>query len=231
MDLRRDELATNLAEVRQRIRQAAESADRDPADVTLVVVTKTWPAGDVRLLAELGVRHVGENRDQEAAPKAAELTDLALTWHFIGQLQTNKARSVATYADVVESVDRVKLVHALDAAAGRASRHLDVLAQVVLDVQPGRGGATVSDVDAVAEAIASAEWLKLRGVMAVAPLDVDPIPAFQEVRRIADHVAATYPEARVMSAGMSGDLEAAVACGATHVRVGSAVLGHRPPVR
>ncbi len=121
--------------------------------MTLVVVTKTWPASDVRLLAELGVKDVGENRDQEAAPKAAELADLDLAWHFIGQLQTNKARSVARYADVVESIDRVRLVNALDRAAEQAGRRLSALAQVVFDDQPGRGGASGTELAELVSAI------------------------------------------------------------------------------
>ncbi|MFZ0324657.1 MAG: YggS family pyridoxal phosphate-dependent enzyme [Actinomycetes bacterium] len=229
-ELRRRELSENLAEVRSRIAAAASSVGRSVDSVTLVVVTKTWPASDVRLLAELGVTEVGENRDQEAAPKAAELADLGLTWHFIGQLQTNKARSVATYAHVVESVDRLRLVSALDAAAEHAGRQLQCLVQVGLDPVPGRGGASGEDIARVADAVAASSWLSLAGVMAVAPLDADPDPAFARLQAVAADLRDRHPQAGVVSAGMSHDLESAVAHGATHVRVGTAVLGPRSSV-
>ncbi len=227
---RREQLAGNLQAVQSRIAAAATAASRDPAEVTLVVVTKTWPASDVRLLAELGVGHVGENRDQEAAPKAAAVADLGLQWHFIGQLQTNKVKSVAGYASVVESVDRGRLVTALDRAATEAHRTIGCLIQVGLDARPGRGGVPTDQVDELAEAIAGSASLTLDGVMGVAPLGQDPLPPFERLAGVAAELRRSHPAARTISAGMSGDLEAAVACGATHVRVGSAVLGDRPPV-
>ncbi|MFB4316257.1 YggS family pyridoxal phosphate-dependent enzyme [Actinomadura sp. 21ATH] len=224
---RRDELAANLADVRARIAAACAAAGRDPAEVTLVAVTKTFPASDVRLLAGLGVTHVAENRDQEAAPKAAETGDLTLTRHFVGQLQTNKTRSVAAYADVVESVDRPRLVTALSTAAVKAGRTLRCLVQVSLDEAEGRGGAAPADVPDLAAAIAAAEGLEPGGVMAVAPLGADPAPAFERLAGIAAALRSDHPEAGAISAGMSGDLEEAIACGATHVRVGTALLGGR----
>ncbi|MFI0349639.1 YggS family pyridoxal phosphate-dependent enzyme [Actinomadura sp. 9N407] len=224
---RRAELAANLADVRKRIASACAAAGRDPAGVTLVAVTKTFPASDVRLLAGLGITDVAENRDQEGAPKAAQLTDLPLTWHFVGQLQSNKARSVAGYADVVQSVDRPRLVTALSAAAVRAGRLLCCLVQVSLEESGGRGGVAPAEAPALADAIAGAEALVLGGVMAVAPLGADPVPAFERLAAAAAAVRGSHPAAGVVSAGMSGDLEAAIACGATHVRVGTALLGGR----
>ncbi|MEW2356597.1 YggS family pyridoxal phosphate-dependent enzyme [Spirillospora sp. NPDC029432] len=224
---RRDELAANLADVRARIAAACAAAGRDPAEVTLVAVTKTFPASDVRLLAGLGVTDVAENRDQEAAPKAAETADLPLTRHFVGQLQTNKTRSVAAYADVVESVDRPRLVTALSTAAVKAGRTLRCLVQVSLDEAEGRGGAAPADVPGLAAAIADAEGLEPGGVMAVAPLGADPAPAFERLAGIAASLRSEHPDAGAISAGMSGDLEVAIACGATHVRVGTALLGGR----
>ena len=229
-DPRRIELAANLSAVERRIDRATRSAGRDRASVTLVVITKTWPATDVRLLAELGVTHVGENRDQEAAPKAAAVAGIGLHWHFVGQLQTNKARSVASYADVVESVDRVRLASALDRAAVAAERRLSCLVQVSLDAEPGRGGARPEQVPEVAAAIASSSHCDLAGVMAVAPLGEEPVAAFTRLAAISELLRGDHPTATAISAGMSGDLEEAITCGATHVRVGSAVLGHRPPV-
>ena len=227
---RREQIAGNLQVVHARIDAAATAASRGQDEVTLVVVTKTWPASDVRLLAELGVSHIGENRDQEAAPKAAALADVAVQWHFIGQLQTNKVKSVAGYADVVESVDRERLITVLDRAASDTQRTLNCLIQVGLDRLPGRGGAPIDRVGELAEAIVGSQSLTLGGVMAVAPLAEDPFPAFERLARVSAELRRSHPGARTISAGMSGDLEAAVACGATHVRVGSAVLGQRPPV-
>lgn len=227
---RREELAANLAEVRERIDAACAAAGRAPEDVTLVAVTKTFPASDVRLLAGLGLAQVAENRDQEAAPKAADCADLDLTWHFVGQLQTNKVKSVASYAGVVQSVDRARLVRALSQAALAGGRTLRCLVQVSLDEKEGRGGAAPADVPALADQIAGAEGLELGGVMAVAPLGEEARPAFERLDRIANEVRLSHPGATIMSAGMSGDLEAAIACGATHVRVGTALLGGRSAI-
>jgi len=224
---RLEELAANLHEVRERIARAAVAAGREPWEVTLVAVTKTWPANDVRLLAELGVTDVGENRDQEAAPKHAQCRDLPVRWHFIGRLQRNKAHSVASYADVVESVDRLELVAALDRHAGAAGRRLEVLVQVALDPSPGRGGAPEGQVPRLCEAVVASEALELGGVMAVAPLGQDPEAAFAQLERVAAAVSAAHPRATVLSAGMSGDLEPAIRHGATHVRIGTALLGPR----
>jgi PLP dependent protein len=161
----------------------------------------------------------------------AACPDLPVRWHFVGQVQTNKARSVARYADWVHAVDRPRLVHALDAAAARAGRRLTCLVQVALDDDPGRGGTVAADVPELADAVAAADALDLGGVMAVAPLGADPRAAFTRLARVAEEVRAAHPQARAVSAGMSADLEEAVACGATHVRVGSALLGNRPPLR
>ncbi|HSK26244.1 MAG TPA: YggS family pyridoxal phosphate-dependent enzyme [Jiangellales bacterium] len=226
---RRDELAAGLAGVRGRIAAACALAQRPADSVTLVVVTKTFPAADVRLLASLGVHDVGENRDQEAAPKAAECDDLDLVWHFVGQLQTNKAGSVARYAHVVHSLDRVRVVDAVSRAADAAARVVTGLVQVNLDERAGRGGARPEDVPAVADRIAAAPGLRLGGVMAVAPLDAPPAPAFARLLEVAARLRADHPGATWVSAGMSADLEAAIEHGATHVRVGSAILGERPP--
>jgi pyridoxal phosphate enzyme (YggS family) len=232
---RGDELAANLATVRGRIAAACARAGRPPEGVTLTVVTKFFPPSDVRLLAALGVRHVGENRHQEAEAKAAECADLGLTWHFIGGLQSNKAAAVTAYADVVESVDRPKLLRGLSAGAHRRGRQVDVLVQVSLDggrtSGAGRAGAAPDDVTGLARAVTEAEGLRLRGVMAVAPLGRDPRAAFAELALVADQVRLVDPTATWVSAGMSNDLEAAVEAGATHVRIGSAVLGSRPSDR
>lgn len=228
---RRAELAANLSEVRDRIGAACAAAGRDPSELTLIAVTKTWPASDVRLLAGLGLADVGENRDQEAAPKAAATADLSLTWHFVGQLQTNKASHVAQYADVVHSVDRPRLVRALGAAARSAGRELTCLVQVSVDDDPERGGAPVAGVRPLAEQIEATDGLLLGGVMTVAPLGMAPAEAFATLRKCSASVRSVRPGAAIISAGMSADLEPAIESGATHLRIGTALLGaRRPPV-
>ncbi|WP_406022751.1 YggS family pyridoxal phosphate-dependent enzyme [Nocardioides sp. NBC_00850] len=230
---RADEIAAGLAETRERIAVAAKAAGRPADDVHLVVVTKFFPASDVRILAGLGVTDVGENRHQEAAAKAAECADLDLRWHYIGGLQSNKAAAVAGYADVVESVDRSSLLPRLSRGAGERGQILDVLLQVSLDPpgREGRAGADPGDVRDLAAEVETTDGLRLRGLMAVAPLGEEPEQAFVRLARIREDFLVEYPEATVLSAGMSGDLEQAVAHGATHVRVGSAVLGERPTVK
>lgn len=233
MSARGDELAANLDGVRRRIAAACADAGRDPAEVSLVVVTKFFPASDLRLLADLGVTDVGENRHQEAEDKVAECADLGLRWHFIGGLQSNKAAAVASYADVVESVDRAKLVGPLSRGAHARGHDVDVLLQVSLD-PPGAGhraGADPGELADLARLVEGAGMLRLRGLMAVAPLGEDPDAAFGRLASIREGFLAQHPGAGVLSAGMSGDLEAAITHGATHVRVGSAVLGPRPAVQ
>lgn len=245
---RADQLRINLDATRERIARAIESAGRSDR-VDLVVVTKTFPASDVHILADLGVTDVGENRDQEARAKRREVESMggaALRWHMIGRLQSNKAASVATWADVVESVDRHSLVTRLAKAAedlrqgheaGAGDAPLDVLIQVSLDEpgQPNRGGANPKDVAALAEAVHAAEpALRLAGVMAVAPhpdTGTEPAQAFARLGEVAAEIRARWPQAQVISAGMSTDLEAAVAAGATQVRIGGAILGQRPAVQ
>ncbi|HEY8472744.1 MAG TPA: YggS family pyridoxal phosphate-dependent enzyme [Natronosporangium sp.] len=232
-DPRTAQLAANLAAVRARIAAAAKAAGRDPAGVTLIAVTKTYPAADVIRLARLGVTDLGENRDQEAAPKAAEVAAAGVTvrWHFVGRLQRNKCRSVARYAELVHSVDSVRLATALGNAASHRDRPLPVLVQVSVDADPNRGGAPPDQVLRVADAIAAEPSLRLRGVMTVAPLSWPADRAFEVLADLAARLRADHPEATIVSAGMSGDLEPALAHGATHVRIGTALLGERDSLR
>jgi pyridoxal phosphate enzyme (YggS family) len=246
---RRDELAENLRLVRERIEAACRKAGRAPDEVTLIAVTKTYPAEDVALLASLGVTEVGENRDQEAAPKAAAVETMVapgepgVRWHFIGQLQRNKCKSVVAYADVVHSVDSVRLAGTLAEAARRGrDRPLDVLVQVSIDGDPSRGGAVSAigqperhpdeevDLDRVLASVAGADSLRLRGLMAVAPLGWEPERAFAALADISAACRASYPTATWLSAGMSHDVEQAIDYGSTHVRVGTALLGNRAPL-
>jgi pyridoxal phosphate enzyme (YggS family) len=230
---RRAQIAQGLARVREQIRAAATAAGRAAEQVTLVVVTKTFPASDLALLSELGVRDVGENRHPEAEHKAAALDGAGLTWHFVGQVQSNKAARIARYADVVHSIDSLRLVQRLDTGAHRAGRVVDCLIQVSLDPpegSAGRGGVSAAELAAVAEAVEAAGSLRLRGVMGVAPLGGDAASAYERLAGISATLRATHPRADLISAGMSGDFETAISAGATHVRVGSAILGQRPPL-
>ena len=224
---RAQELAERLAALEERVERACAAAGRARDEVALVAVTKFHPASDIAVLRDLGVRRFGESRDQEAQAKAAEVD--GVRWHFVGKLQSNKAASVASYASVVESCDRPKLVPALSAGAVRAERAVDVLVQVSLDGDPSRGGAPAGDVPALADAVAAAEGLRLAGLMAVAPMGEEPARAFARLAELADVLRRDHPDARELSAGMSGDLEQAVAHGSTSVRVGTALLGPRPP--
>jgi PLP dependent protein len=222
------ELAANLAAVESRVHAACDAAGRQRSDVVVVAVTKTFPDSDIRLLHDLGVSDIGESRDQEAAPKAAACADLPLTWHFVGRLQTNKARSVSSYAQVVHSVDRGRLVTALNAGAAAGGRVLDVFVQVSLDGDTARGGVLESELARLVDTVSRAPRLRLRGLMAIAPLAEHPAAAFGRLAELAERTRADHPEARWLSAGMSGDLEAAIEAGATHVRVGTGILGSRP---
>jgi hypothetical protein len=231
---RRAEIADRLARLRDRIAAACAVADRDPSGITLVAVTKTYPAADVGHLAALGVRDIGENRDQEAAPKAAACAaaGIDVRWHYVGQLQRNKARSVAGYATAVHSVDRPPLVDALGRARSADERGpLDVFIQLSIDGDVTRGGALAADVPALADAVAAQPALRLLGLMAVAPLGMRPPDAFGRLAAVSAQLRTSHPTATALSAGMSEDLEPAIEYGATHVRVGSALLGMRAKLR
>jgi len=218
-----------LASVRSDIADAARAAGRSADEVTLVVVTKYHPTSLVRELASLGVTNVGENRHQEAQAKAAELAELGLTWHFVGQLQSKKARQVRRYADVVQSLDRESVVDAFAPTESEPDpRIVDGFVQVNLTDDPGRGGVQPDDVEAMVERVLGTGTIRLRGVMAVAPLDEEPRRAFARLREISARVVSLAPDATDVSAGMSGDFAEAIAEGATHLRIGTAITGNRP---
>jgi PLP dependent protein len=236
-EARREQLAAALKAVRARVDDAAKAAGRDPATVKLVAVTKTFPASDAALLAELGMPDLGENREQEGAAKAEEVARLSpgaqVRWHLIGRLQRNKARSAVRWADEIQSVDSVRLAEALGDAVARAwethDRHgpLDVLVQASIDGDPNRGGCPLDDLPRLADTVARSGELTLRGLMAIAPLSMTPDEAFERLANAAGRLRIDHPHATELSAGMSGDLEQAVRHGSTCVRVGTALLGAR----
>lgn len=225
---RRDDLHVNLAAVEARIAAACATAGRSRDEITLIVVTKTYPRSDAELLRSLGVTDVGENRHPEAAEKVVD----GVRMHFIGGLQTNKARAVAQYADVVHSVDRSSVVGALSRGAVAASREVGCLVQVDFGAgSTGRSGCQPAEVHVLADQVADAPGLRLDGVMTVAPLGVDPTPVFVALTALSAEIRRDHPAAKTVSAGMSDDFDAAVKSGATHLRVGRLVLGERDSLR
>ncbi|QEO09977.1 YggS family pyridoxal phosphate-dependent enzyme [Protaetiibacter larvae] len=218
-------LAERLAAVDSGIADAARAAGRDPAELTRIVVTKFHPAALVRELAALGVHELGENRHQEAQAKAAETADLDIRWHFVGQLQSNKARAVRRYAHAIHSLDRTSLVDALRDAEAPA---IEGFLEIDLSGEPGRGGVAPDAAPALAERVLATEGLRLVGVMGVAPLGAEPRPAFARLRAVSERIRELAPDADRISAGMSGDFREAILEGATHLRIGTAITGKRP---
>jgi len=222
MTSRYDEIASNLNGVHEQIKNAAHSSGRKLDEITLIAVTKTFPASDVHILASLDIHHYGENRDSEGAPKAAAVPG---TWHFQGQIQSNKLKSIASWANVIHSLDELRHIQTLDKVA---IHRIGVFLQVSLDGAEGRGGALASDLSSLADAVLASAHLDLMGLMAVAPLDVSSDQVFEKLATIHASFKSSYPQAIHLSAGMSNDFESAITHGATHIRVGSSILGSRP---
>jgi pyridoxal phosphate enzyme (YggS family) len=232
MSNRLADIQSNLEKINLRIAAACASSKRNISEITLIAVTKTYPAPDVDLLKQLGIENVGENKDQEAAGKISQVKE-KFSWHFIGQLQSNKAKSVVTYAELIHSVDRLSLAKELQKSASAIAKKQKVLIQVDLDQSgpdPSRGGVWPADLAALAQFISQSENLELAGLMSVAPLGENPSEAFQRLAQIRSDFLKNYPKAVILSAGMSDDLEAAIEHGATHLRIGSALLGERPKI-
>ena len=222
MSDRKAEIARNLQEVKERIIGAAKSVNRDPNEIELIVVTKTFPISDIEILRELGETNFGENRDQEAGPKAEIIS---ATWHFQGQIQSNKIKSICQWADVIHSISSEKEILKF----AQSERKHQLFLQVSLDGQVGRGGANPADLAQLADLVNESNNLELLGLMAVAPLGVEPMKAFADLAQINQGFAGQFPNSKFLSAGMSGDFEAAIKNGATHIRVGSSILGSRSP--
>ena len=232
MSNRLADIQSNLEKINSRIAQACSRSKRNISEITLIAVTKTYPASDVDLLKQLGIENVGENKDQEASGKISQVKE-KFSWHFIGQLQSNKAKSVVTYAELVHSVDRLSLAKELQKSASAIAKKQKVLIQVDLDQSgpdPSRGGVWPADLAALAQFMSQSENLELTGLMSVAPLGENPSKAFERLAQIRSDFLKNYPNAVILSAGMSEDLEAAIEHGATHLRIGSALLGERPKI-
>ena len=222
MSVRKAEIARNLQEVKERIIGAAKSVNRDPNEIELIVVTKTFPISDIEILRDLGETNFGENRDQEAGPKAEIIS---ATWHFQGQIQSNKIKSICQWADVIHSISSEKEILKF----AQSERKHQLFLQVSLDGQVGRGGASPAELAQLADLVNESNNLELLGLMAVAPLGVEPMKAFADLAQINQGFAGQFPNSKFLSAGMSGDFEAAIKYGATHIRVGSSILGSRSP--
>lgn len=216
--------ASRLSELQNRIDAAASSAGRDPSEITSIVVSKFHPAEVVRALYDCGVRDFGENRHQEAEQKALETEDLDINWHFVGQLQSKKARAATRYAKTIHSLDRASVVTALS----KIDFVIDGFIQVNMTADFDRGGVEPVDLEAMVEQVLATPSIKLRGVMAVAPLDEDPLKAFERLAGYSERVTKLEPRASSISAGMTHDFEQAIQFGATHLRIGSAITGERP---
>lgn len=232
-DSRSAEIAANVSQAREEIATACMNSGRSPDEVTIVAITKKFPAADVCRLTEQGITDIGENREQEATPKSSEVKnkDIDVRWHFVGQLQRNKCKAVARFADVVQSVDRSPVVTALDrAVTSQQDDPISVLLQLSLDSDPTRGGVLAEDDEKLATDVLDCKGLRLRGVMAVGPLDWEPERAFAAVAQRSQRIRELARDADVISAGMSGDFATAISYGATVVRLGAKLLGPRADV-
>ncbi len=226
---RKDQILSNLELVKEKISAAAQAAGRSPSEITLIAVTKTFPVSDLEILYELGVRNFGENRDQEAAPKVGVLP-ADITWHFQGGIQSNKLKSISNWASVIHSVDKFKYAQMISQFS--VGKTKEIFIQVSLDTLPqSREGVDPADLMQLAEQIMSLPNLEVKGLMAVAPLDQPTEQAFVRLQQIQQKFIQLYPAASSLSSGMSGDYELAISLGATHVRIGSSILGNRSPIK
>ena len=226
---RKDQILSNLESVKEKISTAAQAAGRAPSEITLIAVTKTFPVSDLEILYELGVRNFGENRDQEAAPKVGALP-ADITWHFQGGIQSNKLKSISNWASVIHSVDKFKYAQMISQFS--VGKTKEIFIQVSLDTLPqSREGVDPADLMQLAEQIMSLPNLEVKGLMAVAPLDQPTEQAFVRLQQIQQKFIQLYPAASSLSSGMSGDYELAISLGATHVRIGSSILGNRSPIK
>ena len=222
---RTSEITANLNDVKAKIASAALKAGRDADEITLIVVTKTFPVSDLEILYSLGVREFGENRDQEAAEKVAKLPS-DINWNFQGGIQSNKLKSITTWAGCIHSVDKLKYAQII--SEQNTGKPKEIFIQVSLDQPPeSRGGVDPEKLIDLASEITKLPGISLKGLMAVAPLDLPEEQAFLKLKEIQADFVAVFKDAKYLSAGMSGDYEMAISYGATHLRIGSSILGNR----
>jgi pyridoxal phosphate enzyme (YggS family) len=221
---RREFISNSLQDVRSRIAKAAESVGRDPSQVTLIAVTKTYPVEDVAILRELGQTHFGENRTEEGSEKSLVVPG---TWHYQGQVQSRKLREIAAWADVIHSLDQISHIEKLNRICEESQKKISVFIQISLDGAPDRGGVVEENLAALAEAAEESSALELKGLMCVPPVEYEHALAFAEIAEVHHRFLSNFPTAKSLSAGMSSDFEVAIAHGATHIRVGSQILGSR----
>lgn len=225
MSDRRADLSASLADVRERAAQAARAAGRDLQDITLIAVTKTYPVSDVKILADLGIADFGENRSEEGLEKSLLVPS---TWHYQGQVQSRKLRDIATWADVIHSLDQLSHIEKLARICLDMDKTLKIFIQLSLDGAPDRGGVLEEGVSQLAQSVENSEKLQLVGLMCVPPVEYEFEEAFTQIAEVGQRFRSNYPQAILLSAGMSSDFEEAIAHGATHIRVGSQILGSRP---
>ena len=223
-----DEISANLEKVKEQIKLAAASVNRLSDDITLVAVTKTFPVSDIEILYSLGIRDFGENRDQEASAKVG-LLPKDVRWHFQGQIQSNKLKSITSWASFIHSVDQLRYAQMIsDYSAGNEK---PIFMQVSLDKLPqSRSGVNPSELLELAGGISALPGIRLQGLMAVAPVNSPAEQAFAELEDIRSDFLSTFPDAKSLSIGMSGDYQIAIKYGATHIRIGSSILGIRSPI-
>jgi pyridoxal phosphate enzyme (YggS family) len=221
---RREFISNSLQDVRSRIAKAAESVCRDPSQVTLIAVTKTYPVEDVAILRELGQTHFGENRTEEGSEKSLVVPG---TWHYQGQVQSRKLREIAAWADVIHSLDQISHIEKLNRICEESQKKISVFIQISLDGAPDRGGVVEENLAALAEAAEESSALELKGLMCVPPVEYEHALAFAKIAEVHHRFLSNFPTAKWLSAGMSSDFEVAIAHGATHIRVGSQILGSR----
>ena len=214
---RMEEISENLEVVRSKIAKVANH------EVTLIAVTKTFPVADAQILHDLGVRDFGENRDAEGAEKSEVVSG---TWHFQGQIQSNKLKSITSWASVIHSLDDPRHFEIIEKVA---PHRLQIFLQLSLDGSDHRGGAALEKLMDLAELVENSPNHTLAGLMSVPPVEMDPDKAFAQLAAIRTDFLKQFPLAQSLSAGMSGDYELAISHGATHVRVGSSILGSRSP--
>ena len=222
------ELTNNLTEVNQRINIAAKKVSRSVDEITLITVTKTFPTSDIEILYQIGLRDFGENRDQEASKKVTNLPK-DIRWHFQGQIQSNKLKSITSWASCIHSVDQLRYAQLISQLIGDAK--MPIFIQVSLDkTSRNRAGVEPDELIKMATQVSELPGISLQGLMAVAPLDMAAELAFTKLAKIREVFLTSFPTAKSLSIGMSGDYETAIEYGATHIRIGSSILGNRASI-